>query len=185
MQQRVCQALGSGMRLACLDIEAMRMRQVVPTWLGLLAVVGCATDHNGTADQAGTAGKLASDHARASGSDAAGEHQCSVKTDAPRTFPEGGPCDDEAPVRGELTFTPAGHYIVTCEPQPLEAPGCRGVPNDAWNKCALRRCAPSVSYPKGCHVVMPTGNPHFSNNADTCECQDPFVPGNFLWMCPI
>jgi hypothetical protein len=102
-------------------------------------------------------------------------------TTRPRTFPADGPCDDSEPVRGKFTLTPSGHYIVTCDAQPLDEPGCIGVPNDVWDACALRRCEPTVSYPKGCNLIMPTANPHFSSTADHCECTD--ASGELHWTC--
>jgi hypothetical protein len=188
----------------------------VVVFVGLIAAVGCASNHSGDPDPeraeggsntaggparsqsesntpgSGRAGASPSDAradasvAKDAGSNAADgglANSCVVTTVGPRIFPDDGPCDDSDPVRGEFTLTPSGHYIVTCKPQPLEAAGCKGVPNDVWNSCALRRCEASVSYPKGCQVMMPTGNPHQGNYADSCECSDPIVKGELKWWC--
>jgi hypothetical protein len=150
--------------------------RIVIVMLGVFAVAGCAANHSDDPRDAAPGGDTAGGPAADS---------CQLNTTAPRTFPEDGPCDDSEPTRGGVPDSKAsGHYTVTCDPQPLEAPGCNGVPNDAWNKCALRRCESKISYPKGCYVTMPTRNPHW-NAADTCMCDDTLANGNFQWTCPI
>jgi hypothetical protein len=158
--------------------------------LAVLAAVGCASQHASVADPGGSSAGGPSPGTivvprTAAGKAGSGTAADGCMTSLPHMFPSDGPCDDSQPIRGEFTLTPAGHYLITCDPQPLEAPGCKGVPNDSWNACALRRCAARVSYPKGCNVIMPTVNPHYSSTAFYCMCSDDFEPGKFQWSCPI
>src|SRR5262249_6231313 len=111
------------------------MRSWWMVWLSL-AAVSCGQHHDGDATDAG----------------------CS--RDLPAKFPDSGPCDDPEPVTGPFNLTANGRYQITCKPQPLDAVGCKGLPEDTWNHCALRRCAAEASYPVGCNLVTPTSAPH-------------------------
>lgn len=109
------------------------------------------------------------------------------KTDSPfvTAYPDSGPCDDSEPIRAATGADAMGHYAVTCEPQPLDQPGCKGVPNDSWARCALRRCEAKVSYPEGCSVFLPHENPYYPGSPQSCRCM--LVPGSdkLSWVCPI
>jgi hypothetical protein len=77
-------------------------------------------------------------------------------------------------------------YAVTCESQPLDAPGCKGVPNDIWGPDTMRRCEGTVSYPEGCVVYLPSENPYYAGTQQRCTCER-FPPNadTASWGCPI
>jgi hypothetical protein len=101
-------------------------------------------------------------------------------------FPADGPCDDTEPVQVSMPSEAKGRYAVTCEPQPLDQRGCKGVPNDSWGRCVLRHCEGKVSYPEGCTVYLPHENPYYPGSPQQCTCMPlPGVTDVSQWMCPI
>lgn len=96
----------------------------------------------------------------------------------------GGPCDDRDPEHvADLTRVPLGTYAIDCDPQPLDAAGCKGIPTDIWSRCAHDQCAARHSYPEGCNLVLPSQNPNYPGPGQGCACMRSFGSDQVMWTC--
>jgi hypothetical protein len=140
-----------------------------------IVLTACAQDHGGLVNMESAADGGAVSDAGSCGT---------VDSPFATRYPEDGPCDDSAPVRSASWQGHRGAYVVTCDSAPTAAHGCKGIPNDVWGRCSLRRCESTETYPEGCTVYMPTENPYYPGSPQACSCQ--VVPGTSeppRWTC--
>ena len=158
-----------------LEITSKTVRAVIAA-LMLAACSDAAVDQGlvAAASHTGTAGARAQE-------DCAPFKAGGINT---KVFPEDGPCDDSEPARVAAGAVPPHRYAVTCDARSLDEPGCKGLPNDIWGRCALRRCEAQVSYPAGCRVYLPSENPNFAGTPQECTCSPSPFPGEpAQWTC--
>ena len=128
-----------------------------------------------------------SDDAAVASPDAGKAVECSLPSGNIRDFPDAGPCDDSRIIRIAAGEAPPkdvlGQYALTCDAVTPGSEACVGLPNDIWGACALRRCASTESYPRGCMVYLPTQNPYYPGPGQACDCTN--VPGEtqLRWLC--
>jgi hypothetical protein len=74
---------------------------------------------------------------------------------------------------------------VQCQPQPLDAPGCLGLPSQPLSTAGDGGMeTPSASYSEGCVVQFPACNPYYPCSGPLyCVCGR--VGTTLSWTCPI
>lgn len=117
-----------------------------------------------------------------------------------RSNPDASMCDKSRPVRIpgttriDATYLRGTTYAVSCDPLDASVPdsdagplpGCRGLPDDLWSACTLPRCPNDPNlYPVGCFADVPTDNPFYQGNRQTCSCElvGPALRVSPAWTC--
>lgn len=74
---------------------------------------------------------------------------------------------------------------VLCQPQPLDAPGCLGLPSNPFGTSGDGGLdTPTASYPESCVVQLPSCNPYYPCSGPvSCVCG--LIGTTYSWACPI
>lgn len=74
--------------------------------------------------------------------------------------------------------------VVTCAPQPLDAGGCVGLPQNPWGPNPDMG-EPTNRYPLGCGVDFPNDNPYYPcSGPQQCVCSNAIADMS-RWICPL